>query len=64
MRDVLDQLDTNKLAFEQLSRDLGGTMQLVGFFREHEPGVALEPDIVKRMAKYALALDCDFYFRR
>lgn len=59
--DVLDQLDTNRLAFEELSRELGGTMELVGFFREHEPGVCLEREIVQRMARYDLALDCDFY---
>jgi hypothetical protein len=61
--DVLDQLDANKLGFEELSRELDGTMELVGFFREYEPGVALEREIVERMAKYALTLDCDFYFR-
>jgi hypothetical protein len=64
VRDVLDQLDTNREAFETLSRELGGTMELVGYFREREPGVALEREIVQRMAKYALMLDCDFYCRR
>jgi len=64
VEDVLDQLDTNRLAFEELSRELGGTMELVGFFRECEPGVALEREIVERMARYALMLDCDFYCRR
>jgi uncharacterized protein DUF4279 len=61
--DVLDQLDTNKEAFEKLSRELGGTMELVGIFRECEPGVALEREIVEGIAKYALMLDCDFYCR-
>jgi hypothetical protein len=31
VRDVLDQLDSNKSGFEKLSRELGGTMQLVGY---------------------------------
>ena len=30
VRDVLDQLDSNKAVFEKLSREFGGTMQLVG----------------------------------
>ncbi|MCU1305341.1 MAG: hypothetical protein JWN45_36 [Acidobacteriaceae bacterium] len=53
----------NKLAFEELSREFGGTMELVGYFRECEPGVALERELVERMAMYALTLDCDFYCR-
>jgi hypothetical protein len=32
VKDVLDQLDTNKSGFVQLSRELGGIMQLVGYF--------------------------------
>jgi hypothetical protein len=63
VRDVLDQLDTSREAFEKISRELGGTMELVGYFREREPGVALEREIVERMARYALMLDCDFYCR-
>jgi len=34
VQDVLDQLDENKVAFEQLSRELDGTLQLVGYFAE------------------------------
>lgn len=61
VKDVLDQLDGNKAGFEQLSRELGGTMQLVGYFSEHEPGVHFEREIVERIAQYALSIDCDFY---
>jgi hypothetical protein len=61
VKDVLDQLDTNKTGFEQLSRELGGTMQLVGYFSEREPGVHFEREIVERIAQYALSIDCDFY---
>jgi hypothetical protein len=63
VRDVLDQLDANREAFEKLSRELGGTMELVGYFQECEPGVALDREIVERLAKYAVTLDCDFYCR-
>lgn len=61
VKDVLDQLDENRSGFQELSRDFGGTMELVGYFREHEPGVCLERTIVERMAGYGLTLDCDFY---
>ena len=63
VEDVLEQLDRNKSAFEELSRELGGTMELVGYFREGEPGFGLEREIIERMAKYALTLDCDLYCR-
>ncbi len=60
-KDVLDQMDANKSAFEELSRELGGMMELVGYFSEHEPGIHFERVIVERIAKYALSIDCDFY---
>jgi Domain of unknown function (DUF4279) len=61
VKDVLDQLDANKAAFGELSRDLDGTMQLVGYFREVNPGVHFDPKIVRRTADYGLSIDCDFY---
>ena len=61
VRDVLDQLDSNKAAFEKLSRELGGTMQLVGYFREVNPGVHFDVETVRRAAAYGLCIDCDFY---
>jgi hypothetical protein len=64
VKDVLDQMDANKSAFEELIRDLGGTMQLVGYFCEREPGIHFEQEIVERIAKYALSIDCDFYNRK
>jgi hypothetical protein len=36
-------------------------MQLVGYFREIEPGVHFDAEIVERIAAYSLAIDCDFY---
>jgi hypothetical protein len=63
VKDVLDQMDANKSAFEKLSCEFGGTMQLVGYFAKNEPGVHFEREIVKRIAQYALSIDCDFYNR-
>jgi Domain of unknown function (DUF4279) len=63
VNDVLDQLDTNKSGFVQLSRELGGTMQPVGYFREREPGVHFEQETVRRIEEYSLCIDCDFYNR-
>ena len=61
VQDVLAQLDNNKVGFVQLSREFDGTMQLVGYFREHEPGTHFERETVQRMAQYSLAMDCEFY---
>jgi uncharacterized protein DUF4279 len=61
VKDVLDQMDANRSAVEALSRELGGTMELVGYFSEHEPGVHFERGIVERIAQYSLSIDCDFY---
>jgi uncharacterized protein DUF4279 len=61
VRDVLDQLDRSKAAFGELSRELGGTMQLVGYFCDVNPGVHFDLEIVGRIAEYALCIDCDFY---
>jgi len=61
VKDVLEQLDANKAAFGELSRELGGTMQLVGYFRDVNPGVHFDLEIVGRIAEYGLCIDCDFY---
>jgi hypothetical protein len=60
--DVLNQLDSNRAAFQKLSAEFGGVMELVGYFRAYYPGLALENNIVQRLAEYQLAIDCDFYF--
>jgi hypothetical protein len=57
VRDVLDQLDSNKVAFEKVSRELGGTMQLVGYFRDVNPGVHFDLETVRRSADYGLCVD-------
>ncbi len=56
--DVLEQLDANRAVFIGLSREFGGTMELVGYFKEREPGVHFERDIVQRIAEYGLCIDC------
>jgi hypothetical protein len=60
--DVLDQLDNNRVAFQKLSAEFGGVMELVGYFRAYYPGLFFENTIVQRLAEYQLAIDCDFYF--
>jgi hypothetical protein len=61
VKDVLNQMDTNKTEFTQLSREFGGTMQLVGYFRERSPGVHFDRETVLRISEYSLCIDCDFY---
>jgi len=59
--DVLAQLDMNREAFKLLSDELGGVMELVGYFNAHYPGLTFDRDVVERLAQYSLSLDCDFY---
>jgi len=61
VKDVLDQMDAKKSECAQLSRELSGTMQLVGYFREQEPGVHFDQETVLRISEYSLCIDCDFY---
>ena len=60
VKDVLYQLDANEAAFAELRRT-GGTMQLVGYFRDVNPGVHFDLETVRRIAEYGLCIDCDFY---
>jgi hypothetical protein len=61
VKDVLDQLDANKNEFVELSRELGGTMQLVSYSRENEPGIYFDQKTVSRIAEYSLRVSCNFY---
>jgi len=61
--DVLAQLDANTISFQQLSTELGGVMELVGYFYDDYPGLTFESDTVMRLAQYSLSVDCDFYLR-
>jgi hypothetical protein len=60
--DVLAQLDENRDAFKQLSAELGGVIELVGYFHAYYPGLILERDVIKQLAAYSLSMDCDFYY--
>jgi len=59
VRDVLDQLDASRVAFEELSRDLGAIIVIVGFSNDYVAPVSLEPDTVGRLARYGLRLDME-----
>ncbi len=59
VRDVLDQLDANRLVFEELSRELGGIIVIVGFSRDYAPAISLEQDTIGRLARYGLRLDME-----
>ena|ERR1017187_8000771 len=62
--DVLEQLDANASSFKQLSSEFGGVMELVGYFYDDYPGLTFERDVVQRLARYFLSVDCDFYYLR
>jgi hypothetical protein len=59
--DVLAQLDLNAEAFAAVSREFGGLMQIVGYFYREYPGLHFERSITEGLARYALAVDFDFY---
>lgn len=62
VRDVLDQLDANHAAFREISVELAGNMQLVGYFYKEYPGLNFHHNLIERMASYSLSMDCDFYY--
>jgi len=57
--DVLDQLDTSRSAFAEVSRELGGVIVIIGFSRDYAPAISLEQETVARLAQYALRLDVE-----
>jgi Domain of unknown function (DUF4279) len=57
--DILDQLDTRKLLFADLIRELKGFVRIVGLPQNYGPAVSLEPETVARLAEYGLGLDVD-----
>ena len=60
VKDVLDQLDTNRESFTELSREFGGTMQLVGYFCDVNPSVGFDAEIVRRKQTTAFVLIVTF----
>ena len=62
IQNVLDQLGSDTPAFQEISAQYGGVMQLVAYFKTDDPGFHLESRIVQQLASYGLSIDCDFYF--
>jgi Domain of unknown function (DUF4279) len=60
--DVLDQLDARKFDFKQLSSELDGVIELVGYFYGDYPGLFFDRDVIRRLSEYSLSMDCDFYY--
>ena len=59
--DVLAQLDANPESFAAVSQEFSGVMQLVGYFHQEYPGLYFERVVTEGLARYALAVDFDFY---
>ena len=62
IRDVLAQLEGNPPAFAAVSREFGGVMQLVAYFRRDYPGLHFERDLTEGLNQFSLAVDLDFYW--
>lgn len=59
VKDLLDQLDSNRSAFLELSREHGGIIVIVGFSPDCAPAISLEQETVGRLAQYTLRLDVE-----
>jgi hypothetical protein len=59
--DVLLQLSMNEIEFIKLSTEIGGCMQLVGYFHDGYPGLNFSSELVLGLAKFNLSIDFDFY---
>jgi hypothetical protein len=62
IRDVLAQLEQSSSAFQQVSREFGGCMELVAYYHEQYTGLYFDSELVIGLAKYALSVDFDFYY--
>jgi hypothetical protein len=62
MSDVFEQLESKRPEFAELSLRHNCSLQLVGYFKSFYPGFGLDRKLVKSLADYNLALDCDFYY--
>src|ERR1700722_4018300 len=60
--DVINQLETRKSEFVEVSSQHGAKMQLVAYFKTNYPGLHLERKLVESLAKYGLSIDFDFYY--
>ncbi len=61
IKDVLEQLDQSPSAFQLVSNEFEGCMQLVGYFHQGYPGIHFTAQIVQGLSKYGLSVDFDFY---
>jgi hypothetical protein len=55
--DVLDQLDKNRVAVEQIGREMEGIVEIVGLSKDYLPPISLDPEVLARIAAYGLRLD-------
>lgn len=62
IQNVLNQLGSDAPAFQEISAQYGGVLQLVAYFKTDYPGFHLESRIVQQLASDGLSIDCDFYF--
>jgi hypothetical protein len=60
--DVLDQMECNAEAFNEVSREFGGYIQIVGYFYTDFPGCHFDRRIVSTLDGFGLEVDFDFYY--
>jgi hypothetical protein len=62
IKDVLAQMDQKLETFQSVSREFGGCLQLVGYFRCQYPGLHFDRSTIEGLARYSLTVDFDFYY--
>jgi len=62
VKDVLEQTVSGASVVEQLAREYGGCMQLVGYFHAEYPGLHFEREMVAELSARGLSVDFDLYY--
>ena len=61
IRDILAQLEHTPEAFQSVSREFGGHIQVAGFFNTEDVRFHFDNRMVEALARYSLSVGFDFY---
>jgi hypothetical protein len=61
VKDILAQMDQKPEAFQSVSKEFGGHIQVSGYFNTEEPSFHFDQRTVEALAKYSLSVGFDFY---
>jgi hypothetical protein len=61
IRDIIAQMDQGPEAFQSVSREFGGHIQIVGYCNTDNHRFNLDPRTVEALARYSLSIGFDLY---